>query len=183
MRSKSLPSAPDFPAIDRAAKRGQDQRAAIMSLIGQLNLAWANNESLLIYVIMALLDTDEVSAAIVFATLNTTRARVDLVERLAKTHLRESATKADLADHLKLFLDGTKLRNDLNHCTFVFDQDGRITHTQSTKLQESKNRLQFGERRAFDEARIASIKASIDALNGLNVRLWDILPRLKERQS
>jgi hypothetical protein len=183
MRSKSLPSVPDFVAIDKAARRGEVQRMSIMSLIGQLNLAWANNESLLIYVIMALLDTDEVSAAIVFATLNTTRARVDLVERLAKAHLRDAATKAELASHIKVFLDSTKMRNDLNHCTFVFDADGRITHTQSTKLQEGKNRLQFGERRAFDEARITSIKSSIDALNTLNLGLWAILPELKAKSA
>jgi hypothetical protein len=33
---------------------------------------------------MLLMETDEATAAIVFATLNTTRARIDLIERLAK---------------------------------------------------------------------------------------------------
>jgi hypothetical protein len=32
---------------------------------------------------MLLMETDEATAAIVFATLNTTRARIDLIERLA----------------------------------------------------------------------------------------------------
>ena len=41
-------------------------------------------ESLFIYILMLLMETDEATAAIVFATLNTTRARIDLIERLAK---------------------------------------------------------------------------------------------------
>ena len=42
--------------------------------MGHLICSWSNNESLFIYVLMILLRTDEASAAVVFATLNTTRA-------------------------------------------------------------------------------------------------------------
>jgi hypothetical protein len=50
-----------------------------MALIGNLVVSWSNNETLLIYILMLLLDTDQSSAAIVFASLNTTRARLDLI--------------------------------------------------------------------------------------------------------
>lgn len=55
-----------------------------LTLIGNLVHCWSNNESLFIYILMLLMETDEATAAIVFATLNTTRARIDLIERLAK---------------------------------------------------------------------------------------------------
>ena len=48
--------------------------------MGSLICSWANNESLFIYVLMIPLRTDEASAALVFATLNTTRARPDLIQ-------------------------------------------------------------------------------------------------------
>ncbi len=49
-------------------------RAPLLVLIGKLVLGSANNESLLIYILMVLLQTDEPSAAIVFSTLNTTES-------------------------------------------------------------------------------------------------------------
>ena len=79
-----LPPKPDFAAIEAAARDSADRRTLILSLIGTLVFSWSNNESMFIYVLMLLLDTDEVSAAIVFATLNTTRARLDLVQRLVQ---------------------------------------------------------------------------------------------------
>ena len=46
--------------------------------MGHLICSWSNSESLFIYVLMILLRTDEASAAVEFATLNTTReARSD----------------------------------------------------------------------------------------------------------
>jgi hypothetical protein len=41
--------------------------------MGHLICSWSNSESLFICVLMILLRTDEASAAVVFATLNTTR--------------------------------------------------------------------------------------------------------------
>ena len=41
--------------------------------MGHLICSWSNSESLFIYALMILLRTDEASAAVVFATLNTTR--------------------------------------------------------------------------------------------------------------
>jgi hypothetical protein len=56
----------------------------ILLLVGQLNYAWTNTESLLIHLIAGLARVDKEAAIIIFLTLNTTRARLDLVERLAK---------------------------------------------------------------------------------------------------
>src|SRR5581483_11576909 len=62
-----LPPKPDFAAIEAAAHSTADRRTFIMALIGNLVYAWANNESMFIYVLMVLMNTDEASAAIVFA--------------------------------------------------------------------------------------------------------------------
>ena len=65
-----LPPKPDFDML--APLLGF--AALVLALIGNLICSWSNNESLFIYVLMILLRTDEASAAVVFATLNTTRA-------------------------------------------------------------------------------------------------------------
>jgi len=78
------------------AAASADRRTLVLALIGNLICSWSNNESLFIYVLMILLRTDEASAAVVFATLNTTRARLDLIQRLAKIRVTDKALAKSL---------------------------------------------------------------------------------------
>src|SRR5688500_19386818 len=85
----SLPPRPDFETMEAAAPASAERRTSILALIGNLVFSWSNNESLFIYVLMLLLRTDQTAAALVFATLNTTRARLELVQRMAKTTITD----------------------------------------------------------------------------------------------
>ncbi|SEF45387.1 hypothetical protein SAMN04488115_101136 [Bosea lathyri] len=174
-----MPPRPDFDALEAAARRSSEQRLTLLAQIGDLNFAWSNNESMFIYVLMLLLDTSEPAAAIVFSTLNTTRARLDLVQRLAKISLSDKALRDELTEIVKDFSDGTKLRNDLNHASFVISESGEITHTQNMKLEESRGNLRFGVRRPVDKARLDEIATAIGNLYTLNRRIWDFIPRLE----
>ena len=90
-----------------------------LTLIGNLVYCWSNNESLFIYILMLLMESDETSAAVVFGTLNTTRARIDLIERLAKLKIRDQAIEKKLDDIIERFNDTTRIRNEFNHCMYV----------------------------------------------------------------
>jgi hypothetical protein len=171
-----LPPIPDFERIEGAASGSVDQRARILNAIGDINFAWVNNESLLIYFIMLLLKTDEASAAVVFSTLNTTRARLDLVERLAKTHIRDTALRKRMRQVLDMFSALTRIRNDMNHSMFVVGEGGELTHTQTLKLVETKGRLSFGQRQALDHERLAALSRSASQLKSLNRDMWELLP-------
>jgi hypothetical protein len=173
-----LPQPPDFDVIEHASRYPGERRMAWMALIGDLNFAWSNNESLFIYVLMLLLDTDEPAAAIVFATLNTTRARLDLVERLAKIRLNDRALSQELNEVTKAFSASTRLRNELNHATFVLNETGDITHTQAMKLEERRGNLRFGAREPVDDARMAKVATAVAELYTLNRRIWTLLGRL-----
>ena len=87
---------------------------------------------------MILLDTDQASAAIVFATLNTTRARLDLIQRLSKIKLKDKKLDKALSKLIDRFNRSTVLRNEFNHCMYVTDEAGQITHTQSMRIVESR---------------------------------------------
>ena len=177
----ALPPRPDFDVLEAAAARpSSSRRVAFMNLVGDLNLAWSNNESLFIYVLMWLLGSDEKAAAIVFATLNTTRARLDLVQRLAKIALADKAVRSELNEIVERFSAATRLRNDLSHATFVLDSQGEITHTQHMKVEESRGSLRFGVRRAVDDARLEEISRTIRELHALNRRIWDLMPALEK---
>jgi hypothetical protein len=174
-----LPQKPDFGAIEAKARQSAERRNFILALIGNLVYTWSNNESMFIYVLMLLLKTDEVSATVVFATLNTTRARIDLIERLAKIRISDRAIAKNLDRITDRFNELTKIRNEFNHCLYAVDDLGEITDTQSIRLQEVRGNLQLGVPRKMDETRINEMLSAIRGLTRLNREIWDFLPRLK----
>lgn len=174
-----LPPKPDFDARLAAAPASADRRTFVLALIGNLICSWSNNESLFIYVLMILLRTDEPSAAVVFATLNTTRARLDLIQRLAKIEVTDKALAKKLTALIERFSESTKVRNELNHCMFIFDSSGAITHTQSMRLMETKASLRFGDIKALDESRLQEMLLTTNEMTRINRDIWDLLPRLE----
>lgn len=175
----TLPPVPDFEAIERAAAVSAARRAEVFELIGNLVYAWSNNESLLVYFIMQLLGTDRTSAVLVFGTLNTTRARLDLVQRLAKVKVRDRAVMAELKRLLAAFEDGTRVRNDFLHSMFAVDAAGAITHTHAMRIFEKGRRIGYGAAKPVDDERIAELRGAIRGLNELNRELWQFVRRLE----
>lgn len=174
-----LPPKPDFDLLAAAAPASADRRTFVLALIGNLICSWSNNESLFIYVLMILLRTEESSAAIVFATLNTTRARLDLIQRLARIRITDRDISRSLARLIERFVESTKVRNELNHCMFIFDRSGAITHTQSMRLSETKASLRFGEIKPLDESRLQDMLRTTKEMTRINREIWELLPRLE----
>jgi hypothetical protein len=148
-------------------------------LIGNLGLNWSNNESMFIYVLMLLLEIQEVEAAIIFSTLNTTRARLDVVRRLATVKIRDEAVAATLKRLIKRFDTGTRLRNEFNHCMYKLNAQGEITHTHLMRPHEDKGVLTLGALREMNDERIREIIEANRQLKRLNRDLWTFLPQLR----
>lgn len=179
MTGSSLPPKPDFEAIEAAARNTAEDHSSLEALIGSLVFGWSNNESLLIYVLMLLLETDERSAAVVFATLNTTRARIDLVRRLALLKVGDATTRNELDRVIERFNEASRIRNEVLHAMYSVDEHGKITHTQTMRFVEKRGRVSFGERQAIDRKWIEHLIEARNDLRRLNRELWDMLPRLK----
>ncbi|MBD9375286.1 hypothetical protein IB238_21935 [Rhizobium sp. ARZ01] len=146
----------------------------ILLLVGQLNYTWTNTESLLIHMIAGLARTDKEAAIVIFLTLNTTRARIDLVERLAKMQKTPADCRNDVLDATRRFSELAKLRNKYNHCIYSFDPDSGQGLTQLMRIFDSKDDVKYGKVEALDNLEMARIKESIRSLIDLNHRLWDI---------
>jgi hypothetical protein len=112
-------------------------------LIGKLNSAWTNTESLLIHVIAGLFGMNKETATIVFLTLNTTRARLDLVERLAKLDKTKAERSAILALTGRIQKQ-SGLRNRYNHCIYAFDAVGRNPRSILMRISDRKDKLLIG---------------------------------------
>jgi hypothetical protein len=149
----------------------------ILTLIGQLNYTWTNTESLLIHAIAGLARTDKETAIVIFLTLNTTRARLDLVTRLAKLRgAREGAAK-EMLDVAARLGQEAKLRNKYNHCIYSFDSDGELSHTQLMRIADDAQGIRYGKVETLDDSELDRIKVSINNLVGINRKMWDISSR------
>ncbi|WP_068310077.1 hypothetical protein [Polycladidibacter hongkongensis] len=169
----------DFEELDRAAPDLAGRRNLIFGLMGHISYSWSNNESMFIYVMQHLMQSDEITATLVFASLNTTRARIDLVERLANAHLQKKEIAAELRRIIRVFNRLTRLRNEFNHSFFQQDQTGEITHTYSMRIQKKAGVLTLGETKPMDDARIQKMARAINELSELNRDIRSLVPRLQ----
>lgn len=146
----------------------------ILLLVGQLNYTWTNTESLLIHMIAGLARVDKETAIIIFLTLNTTRARMDLVERLAKMRATPVTCRKDVLDATRRLASEARLRNKYNHCIYSFDETGTQAMTQLMRIVDSKDEVRYGKAEMLDEAEIQRITASIASLVEINRDFWRI---------
>ena len=114
--------------------------------VGRINYAWTNTESLLIHLIAGMVPCDKDTATIIHLTLNTSRARLDLVDRLAKHHpcpLDEAARLRvlEVSGRMKR-LSG--LRNRLNHSIYAFDPEGGPVRAIEMRIADRKKGLRLG---------------------------------------
>lgn len=144
-------------------------------LLGRLNYTWTNTESLLIHLIAGLSGTDKEVAIIIFLTLNTTRARIDLVERLAKMP-RVSEDERDAVLNLTGRLQRLSgLRNHYNHCIYSFDFESGSTSTILMRVSDRRKRIKFGEMSPLGQDEIRGIEDSIGEIGSLNQQFWTLI--------
>ena len=98
---------------------------------------------------------------------------------MAKIKVTDKALAKILTALIERFSESTKVRNELNHCMFVFDSAGAITHTQSMRLMETRSSLRFGEIKALDEGRLQEMAHTTSEMTKINRDIWDLLPRLE----
>lgn len=146
----------------------------ILLLVGQLNYTWTNTESLLIYLIAGLAQVDRETAIIIFLTLNTPRARIDLVERLAKMQKTPAPCRSEILRVTRQLSKEAGLRNKFNHCIYSFDPESGRGITQLMRIFESKDAIKYGKVESLDETEIEKIKNSISSLVALNKAIWGI---------
>lgn len=148
-------------------------------LLGRLNYSWTNTESLLIHIIAGLLKTDKDTAVVVFLTLNTSRARVDLVERLAKLPNTPEAMRKEILALTRRFQKLSGLRNLYNHCIYSFDSESGEFSTIQMRVADRKQEIKFGRMSPMDPSSIDSIDHSLSELADLNREVWRFISRQK----
>jgi len=147
----------------------------VLLRVGRLNYVWTNTESLLIYVIAHLLKVDKEAAIVVFLTLNTTRARIDLVERLAKLHSTPASDRKTILHMMMRLKKESKMRNKYNHCIYSFDDKGQISSTQLMRLVEDDKEIRYGKVEQLDQQELDALERSIAEIVAISNSLWTFI--------
>ncbi|MCW5720676.1 MAG: hypothetical protein KIS86_05985 [Devosia sp.] len=147
----------------------------VLQLVGQLNYVWTNTESLFIYLIAHLAGTSKEVAIIIFLTLNTTRARLDLLERLAKTEATPPETRVAIQGFTAGLNREAKVRNKYNHCIYSFDANGELSSTQMMRIADFNNELKYGKLESLDDEEMDRIRAAIAEVTAVNRSIWEFM--------
>jgi len=148
-----------------------------LKLLGELNYSWTNTESLLIHMITGLAKVEKDVAVVIFLTLNTTRARIDLVQRLAKMPDVDANLRSDVLGFTKALQSYSGLRNRYNHCIYSFDQESGETRTILMRIADRRQEIKVGQVGELDDDAMTEIRETIDKLGALNREMWEFLLR------
>ena len=143
-----------------------------LKLLGELNYSWTNTESLLIHMIGGLSQVKEDVAVVIFLTLNTTRARIDLVERLAKLPPVEDSQRDEILDFTRAMSRIAALRNHYNHCIYSIDPETGATKTILMRIADRRSEIKMGRTGELNEEALNEMRAAIQQLAELNAALW-----------
>ncbi|MFN4154653.1 MAG: hypothetical protein ACK4HF_08370 [Paracoccaceae bacterium] len=146
-----------------------------MLLVGRLNYSWTNTESLLIHLIAGLAGTSKDTAVIIFLTLNTTRARVDLIERLAKMDPRDPQERARVLNLTRQLVGFSGLRNRYNHCIYSFDPEGGAPRSIQMRISDRRDAIKVGQIEVLDGEARDEIGKTIAGLADLNRTIWQLI--------
>lgn len=165
------------PHLPQKARRDQSdvQLDEILLRVGRLNYTWTNTESLLIHLIAGLAGVEKDIAVVIFLTLNTTRARVDLVERLAKLPQVETNLRDAILDLTSRLVRQSKLRNKYNHCIYSFEPDAGKIHTIMMRIQDRRKDIKLGKMETITSDEADAIDSCIASLERLNTDIWSLV--------
>lgn len=144
----------------------------ILLRVGHLNYAWTNTESLLIHLIAGLCGIGKDTAVILFLTLNTARARLELVERLAKMDHRSTPERDGVLAIAQNMQKSASLRNRYNHCIYAFDPDEGQHRTILMRIADRRDHLRMGQVNVLDATAVSEIDAAIAELRRINRMIW-----------
>ncbi|MBD8066812.1 hypothetical protein IC608_15160 [Devosia sp. PTR5] len=140
-------------------------------LVGRMNYVWTNTESLFIYLIAQLMGTSKQAAIVVFLTLNTTRARLDLITRLAKLPSTQPEDRTAVLAFAERLGRESGVRNKLNHCIYSFDETGAAS-TQLMRIADVGDDVRYGKVELLDDTELQRLNAAIERIAAVNRDIW-----------
>jgi hypothetical protein len=140
----------------------------LLLLIGKLVYTWSNTESLLIDVMAHLMSVDKEIAIVTYLTLNTTRARLDLIERLAKLPGVPQADRDRVFSIVAMMKTASRVRNKYSHSIFSFDEHGDMDRTELLRIADFGKSVRYGKVEPIDTGEVQRLSDAIQQIVATN---------------
>lgn len=169
-RSKAIPK---VPITGKAA-----HNAAFLTSIGSLVVNWANNESVFLAMLQLFLVGGKNSAAIVWQSLRTSNARLELVDRLCRERVKDTELLSEITEAISHFRGLSRIRNFYCHATYRYDSELNLDSVSSVTSPQEGHPL-VSKTKRMDRATLNEIGHASIELMKFNRRLWVIVERLQ----
>lgn len=146
----------------------------VLLRVGRLNYSWSNTESLLIHLLSGLTGMAKDAAVVVFLSVNSTRGRIEMVERLAKLRLPPGQQLHEILALTDRFSKLSALRHQYNHSIWSFQEDGSIS-TILMRIADRRDRIHMGRKQNLGEKELAKLDQDLQTLSTLNRDMWQFL--------
>lgn len=166
--------------IPRIPIHGKEaHNAAFLVSIGGLIVNWANNESVFLAMLQALVNGGEQSASIIWHSHRTSNAKLDLVHRLCREQIKDSDLVAEIAKAISQFKGYSRVRNFFCHALYNYDPELNLHSATSTAYSTDDAPLRL-EAKRMDLATLNEISDATMKLVTLNRHLWTLVDRLQK---
>jgi hypothetical protein len=151
----------------------------ILLAIGGLVVNWANNESVFMAMLQALVGGDKLTAAIIWQSQKTSRPRLDLVARLVREQVKNPSLVTDIEKAISQFGGFSRARNFYCHATYDYrPEDLALVSAHGMALSDDGDPLTF-EVKPFNAGTLNEICDISMKLAQFNRRLWGLVERLQ----
>jgi hypothetical protein len=145
--------------------------------IGQLVMHWANNESVFLAILQLMLGSRDQGEVIWFSQTST-KARTELVARLAKATISDEKIVSDI-EKLRAAFDKLSAARNF-YCHAMYELDGEQLSTATAVHFDKTNRVFKYDTRSFDASRLNEMSQASAALHKLNAELWAVVLALEK---
>ncbi len=175
---KRLKGLPRGKTVSAPIAGPADINAGIQAAIGGLVIAWANAESVFLALLQLLMKETERTAGIVWYSLRTTQARLDLVTKLARERFEDGRLAKEIEERVNLFKGPSGTRNFFCHATYGYAENMQLSTVHGVSLAQDGSPLRFTNK-WLDLAAMNEIgSATVDLIN-LNADLWETVERVE----
>ena len=146
--------------------------------IGGLVVNWANNESVFLAMLQALIGEDKLSASIVWHSHRTTQSRLALVTRLVREQVKDATLVADIESAISQFKGFSRVRHFYCHATYTYDDDLCLRIASGASFPQDGEAIRF-EDKMMDKATLNEITSASIKLAEFNRQTWQLVERLQ----
>lgn len=155
-----------------------DHNAAFLFAIGGLVVNWANNESVFMAMLQALIGEDKLSASIVWHSHRTTQARMTLVSRLVREQVKDQTLVNEIETAISQFKGFSRVRHFYCHATYTYDNHLCLRQASGASFPQDGEAIRF-EDKPMNKATLNEIADASIKLGTFNRETWKLVERLQ----